>query len=69
MQEMKFVMDNLEDILGPWKTFYTIGAEHILIKIETLVRGSLPSQFLVILGQVGDLNGHVLGKKEGKILG
>ena len=30
---------------------------------------SLSGQFLVILGQVGDLNGHVLSKMRGKILG
>ena len=34
-----------------------------------VLRGSLSSQFLVILEQFGDLNGHALSKMRRKILG
>ena len=58
----------MENIWDPWSS-------HILMKTEILVRGLLPyeenlsGQFLVILGQVGDLNGHVLSKMREKISG
>ena len=71
---MKLDMDGLKNILRPWKRFETLEFTHIDENGNPSLRyivlgGSLSGQLLGIPEQVEDLNGNVLSKMRGKILG